>query len=91
MIKIYTGQNIESEDVISTVSEIQTTEQDWWFIYDADTKEGLSDPMQCKGFTSSPLTMIVSDSKEEIEQYITDNNITIKYSRKSNAPPPNNL
>ena len=75
MKKIYTNQNINNEEVIPFPSEVQTTDQDWWMIYDVDTKELTVPPQQCSGFTSSPFTMVVSDSKEELDQYIVDNQI----------------
>lgn len=75
MIKIYSNQNINSEAVISSPQEVHTTELDWWMIYDADTKVIILAPQQCLGYTSSPLTMVVADSKEECDQYITDNDL----------------
>jgi hypothetical protein len=75
MKKIYTNQNINNEEVVPFTSEVQTTDQDWWMIYDAVTMDLLIEPQQCSGFTSSPFTMVISDNKEELEQYIIDNQI----------------
>jgi len=75
MKKIYTNQNINNEEVVPFPSEVQTTDQDWWMIYNSDTKELVVNPQQCSGLTSSPFTMVVSDNKEELEQYIIYNQI----------------
>jgi hypothetical protein len=75
MKKIYTNQNINNEEVLPFLSEVQTTDQDWWMIYNSDTKELVLEPQQCSGFTSSPFTMVVSDNKEELDQYILENEL----------------
>lgn len=74
-MKIYSNQNVNVEHVIPFSAEVHTTEQDWWMIYDADNKIILVEPLNCAGYTSSPLTMVVADSKEELNQYIVDNNL----------------
>jgi hypothetical protein len=79
MKKIYTNQNIINEEVVPFTSEVQTTDQDWWMIYNSDKKELIVEPQQCSGFTSSPFTMVVSDNKEELDQYIVDNQIIFLY------------
>jgi hypothetical protein len=79
MKKIYTNQNIINEEVVPFTSEVQTTDQDWWMIYNSNTKELVIEPQQCSGFTSSPFTMVVSDNKEELDQYIIDNQIIFLY------------
>jgi hypothetical protein len=79
MIRIYTNQDLGNEEIISSPYEVETTEQDWWMIYDADTKEIIVEPQQCSGYTSSPLTMVVADTEEELNQYIVDNDL--KYNK----------
>lgn len=75
MIKIYSNQNIEGESVIPSPQQLETNEQEWWMVYDVETLNVLVAPQQCSGFTNSPLTMVVSDTEEELEQYIIDNNL----------------
>jgi hypothetical protein len=75
MIKIYSSQNINNGEVIPFPSEVHTTENDWWMIYDGDSKDIIIEPQQCMGYTSSPFTMVISDNKEELEQYIIDNQL----------------
>jgi hypothetical protein len=77
MIKIYSSQEIP--DVIENVTNIITTETDWWMIYDADTNEVIIPPQQCLGETSSPYTMVIADIKEELNQYIADNGLILPY------------
>jgi hypothetical protein len=70
MIKIYSNQNLNDERVIPFLDEVYTTDQDWWMIYDSETKIILAEPQQCTGYTSSPFTMVISDTKEELQEYI---------------------
>ena len=51
-----------------------TTENDWWFIYGEDNRI-VVEPRQCSGSICSPHTMVVADTLEELEQYITDNEL----------------
>lgn len=76
-MKIYSNQNINSEDVIPFPDEVQTNASEWWFIYNADTKLVIEEPQQCSGFTTSPLTMVISDSESDIYKYIEDNNLIL--------------
>jgi len=74
-MKIYSNQNINAEYVIPFPDEVHTAEEDWWIIYDADTKLIVIEPLQCSGYTSSPFTMVIADTKEELDQYIVDNKL----------------
>lgn len=74
MIKIYSSQ-ISTEEVIPFPDQVHTTDENWWMIYDATTKQITVEPMQCSGYTSSPLTMVIADTEEELEQYIKDNGL----------------
>ena len=75
-MKIYPNQNVNVEQVIPFPDEVHTTDQEWWMIYDADTRVIVIEPLQCSGYTSSPFTMVIADTKEELEQYITDHGLT---------------
>ena len=75
-MKIYSNQNVNVEQVIPFPDEVHTTDQEWWMIYDADTKVIVIEPLQCSGYTSSPFTMVIADTREELEQYITDHGLT---------------
>jgi len=76
-MKIYSNQNVNAEQIIPFPDEVHTTELDWWMIYDADTKVITIQPIQCSGYTSSPLTMVIADTEEELEQYIADHALKI--------------
>lgn len=75
MIKIYSNQNINDENIFPSPSELYTNDQQWWMIYDVDDKKIFVQPQQCSGYTSSFLTMVIGDSKEELDQYIIENNL----------------
>jgi hypothetical protein len=71
MIKEYKNPSL------STPQNIHTTDEDWWMIFDPESKKVIVKPQQCSGYTSSPLVMVVAKSKEELDQYIVDNNLII--------------
>jgi len=77
-MKIYSNQNVNAEHVIPFPDEVHSTEQDWWIIYDADNKIIVVEPLQCAGYTSSHLTMVIADTQEELEQYIQDHGLIAK-------------
>jgi hypothetical protein len=45
-------------------------------IYNAISKQIITEPQQCSGYTSNPLTIVVADTKEECDQYIADNELS---------------
>ena len=73
MIRLYSNQ--KQPDVIPTVNGISTNETEWWMIYDVVTLKVIIPPQQCSGGTSSPYTMVIADTREELEQYIIDNKL----------------
>lgn len=75
MIKLYSDQ--EQPDVVQSAKNVITNETEWWMIYDANTLQVIIPPQQCSGKTSSPYTMVISDTKEELDQYIQDNNLIL--------------
>ena len=77
MIKIYSNQ--ETPDVVPSVEGIITSETDWWIIYDAVTNGIIVPPQQCSGGTTSPFTMVIADTEEELNQYIADNGLILPY------------
>ena len=62
-------------NTINNPQNFLTNDDQWWIIYDSLTKKILVEPQQCSGYTSSPFTIAVADSKEELEQYILDNEL----------------
>jgi hypothetical protein len=55
---------------------VQTLEADWWFLFDTESLELITEPQRCSGYTTSPYGMFVADSLEECEEYIETNAIT---------------
>ena len=60
-------------NTINNPQNFLTTEDQWWMIHNAETKKIIIEPHQCSGYTSSPFTMVIGDTKEELEQYILEN------------------
>ena len=57
-----------------------TDENDWWMVYDDESKEVFAGLLQLKTRTNcivDTVIMIIADSKEELLTYITDNGLTI--------------
>jgi hypothetical protein len=48
---------------INQPSEVETTADEWWFVYDATTL--VIPPQQCSGRTSSPHIMVICDTEQE--------------------------
>lgn len=62
-------------NIINNPQNFLTAEDQWWMVVESETKKIIVSPNQCSGYTSSPFTMIVSDSKEELDQWILENSI----------------
>ena len=75
MIRIYSNQ--ERPDVVPVVNGILVNETEWWMIYDAVTNKVIIPPLQCAGGASSPYTMVIADTEEELNQYIQDNGLIL--------------
>jgi len=61
--------------VIYQPQNIQTNDEQWWFIYNDSTKNVLQLPLKCLGKTSSPHVMVIADTEQECENYIIQNNL----------------
>ncbi len=65
---------------ITNIIDIMTDENDWWMVYDDESKEVFAGLLQLKTRTNcivDTLIMVIADSKEELLTYITDNGLTI--------------
>jgi hypothetical protein len=49
---------------INQPNEVETTADEWWFIYDESALTLVIPPQQCSGRTSSPHTMVICDTEE---------------------------
>lgn len=74
-MKIYSNQNVPNATPL--IDSLLTNDMVWWMIYDANTLEIILPPKQCSGGTFSPFTMVISDTREELEQYIQDNGLIL--------------
>jgi Fe-S-cluster-containing hydrogenase component 2 len=57
---------------------IETTQDEWIMMYDDETKMILVEPQQCSGSHTCAITLVVADTKEELDQYIVDNGLVYK-------------
>jgi hypothetical protein len=64
-------------NVIQQPSNAETDSNIWWLIYDSDTNLIIIEPIQCSGSTYSPNVMVTADTKEELEEYIINNNLQL--------------
>ena len=62
---------------ITDVNNIETTQEQWWILYNDETKIVIVNPLQCSGYTSSPNVMVIADTEEEILAYIEENDLII--------------
>jgi hypothetical protein len=75
-MKIYSNQFISENNIPLTEDGIQTTQEEWWFIYDFETKEIVIDPNQSYMHIFSPLTIIITNSLEECREYISTHGLS---------------
>ena len=65
----------------------------WWIIYEEDTKQIISyiqSPAE-RGCVSSPHILITTSTKEELQQYIIDNNLILPPELNDNYYPTYNI
>jgi len=62
---------------ITDVDNIETTQEQWWIIYNDETKTVLEGPLQCSGYTSSTHIMVIGETEEELLTYIEENDLII--------------
>ena len=62
---------------ITDIDNIETTQEQWWIIYNDETKTVLLGPLQCSGYTSSPYVMVIGNTEEELLTYIEENGLII--------------
>lgn len=62
-------------NVYNPIKNVETDQNNWWFVFDEANKNIIIEPQQCSGSTSGSYTMVVADTKEELEQYIADHGL----------------
>lgn len=62
---------------ITVVDEIETTENQWWFLYEKSTKELRDLPIQLSGYISSSRILVLGDTEKEVLTYIKDKGLII--------------
>jgi hypothetical protein len=67
-----------SYQVIQEVNNIETSETDWWMLYDESTQIVYAGPMQCSGITASPHNMVIADTEAEVLEFIEQEGLTLE-------------
>jgi hypothetical protein len=62
---------------IANVNNIETTQEQWWMLYNDETKIVIEGPFHCSGYTSSPNVMVIADTEEELLTYIEENKLIV--------------
>ncbi len=62
---------------ITNVINIESTQDQWWMLYNESTKIVFEGPIQCSGSTTSPHIMVIADTEEELLAYIEENDLVI--------------
>ena len=63
---------------ITNVNNIETSETDWWMLYDESTQIVSTGPMRCSGITASPHIMVIADTEEEVLEFIEQEGLTLE-------------
>jgi hypothetical protein len=61
--------------IIDNPNDERVNEIQFWFIYNLSEKKVISPITQVSGYTSSPHIMVIGDAKEELIDYINDNQL----------------
>jgi hypothetical protein len=61
--------------IIDNPNDERVNEIQFWFIYNLSEKKVISPITQVGGYTSSPHRMVIGDAKEELIDYINDNQL----------------
>lgn len=62
---------------IANVNNIETTQEQWWMLYNDETKIVIEGAFQCSGYTSSSNVMVIADTEEELLTYIEENKLIV--------------
>ncbi len=75
-MKIYSNQFISENNISLTENGIQTTQEEWWFVYDYETKKIIAHPEKGCMHIRSPFTIIVANTLEECQEYISTHGLS---------------
>lgn len=75
-MKIYSNQFISENTIPFTEDGIETSQEDWWFAYNYETKEIVLDPYEGRAHIRSQFTIIVANSLEECKEYISTHGLS---------------
>jgi hypothetical protein len=61
---------------VYTKAVIEINENQWFMLYEEESKNILIEPQQSSGFYTVVDILVVADSKEELDQYILENKLS---------------
>lgn len=62
-------------NIIQEPNKYHLDENIHWIVYNSTTSFIVMGPHICTGYCFSPHTLVTGDTKEELDQYIIDNNL----------------
>ena len=63
---------------ITNVDNIETTQDQWWMVYNESAQTVSAGPLQCSGITTSPDVMIIADTEEEVLEFIEQEGLALE-------------
>jgi hypothetical protein len=86
MITIYTNQNVLSDgyNMNPNTPDVYSDDSAWWMIYNADDSTIILEPRQSSGYKNTPFTIVISDTQEELNNYIQTNSLILSRSLRKN-------
>lgn len=60
---------------VTVPGDFNVSDSQWWFLYDEATKKVIIGPRISSGKISSPHTLVVADTQEECENFISNNDL----------------
>ena len=64
--------------IIADVTNIKTTENDWFIGYNNETRRVMIGPIQCSGNSNSCHVMAIADTEEELLEFIEQEGLTLE-------------
>jgi hypothetical protein len=64
-------------NIIQAPDNFYTDENTYWLIFNPSDLNIIVAPNICPGFTISPFTMVTADTIEQLNSYITNNNLVL--------------
>lgn len=80
-MKIYSNQFILENTIPIPESGLIIQPDKWWFIFNYENKQLIGEPMQLNSRIQTPLSIFVSNTLEECEEYILSENLRLPWDK----------